>query len=242
MGDYAKLPSEETDGTSQSRRRTRKSRLPNDDFNELTPAASEVKVPIAIARATESAGEIADRVADRVEANVTRAALALQPPESADVGALVKETDLPALQGADTVSELAVRLDREADLWRNLAMREFSRQSWMSKVTQGVAIGVLVVDVGLAIMAGVSALFGGSAAASRSLLFGVAGFLVTAGAIVVAMVAASSAKVERDVARSALARADLAELRLHRLGIALAWRETTPELYQEALVRLERDM
>ncbi len=242
MGDYAKLPGDETEGASQSRRRSRKGRLPNDDFNEVTPAASDVKVPVAIERVSASAGEIADRVADRVGAGMSRAALALQTPENADVGELVKETDLPAIQGLDTVSELAARLDREADLWRNLAMREFSRQSWMSKVTQVVAIGVLVVEVALAVMAATSALFGGAGAASRALLFGVAGLVVTAGALVVAMVTSASARASRDVARSALARADLAELRLHRLGIALAWRTTTPELYQEALARLERDM
>ena len=41
--------------------------------------------------------------------------------------------------------------------------------------------------------------------------------------------------------RAALSRADVAELRLHRLGVALAWRKADAAKYAEALARLERE-
>ena len=48
-------------------------------------------------------------------------------------------------------------------------------------------------------------------------------------------------RAQREVVKDALARADLAELRLHRVSIVLASRKLEGDGYAAALLRLERD-
>jgi hypothetical protein len=192
----------------------------------------------------EGDDERTPRARDEALAEASRglrqAARAVGAPRGTEVEALLGRTDLPALAGDDPLRELATRLDAEADLWRNLAFREMARSAWASKLVTGLAIVVLALDAGLAAVAALGALFGAEAG-DRSLLVLTAGGLLTAALAVVMLVVHVNRRGERDLVRSALARADMAELRLHRLGVALAWRKADEARYLDALGRLEKD-
>jgi hypothetical protein len=56
------------------------------------------------------------------------------------------------------------------------------------------------------------------------------------------LVSASIRRTQREVVRDALLRADLAELRLHRIAIATASLNLDLERARETLVRLEKDV
>jgi hypothetical protein len=177
---------------------------------------------------------------EQASRGLRRAARAVGAPRGTEVEALLGRTDLPALTGDDPLRELAERLDAEADLWRNLAFREMSRMGWSSKLITWLSILVLALDACLAGVAALGALFGAESG-DRALLVTVAGGVLTTGLAVVMGVLHVNRRSSRDLARSALARADLAELRLHRLGIALAWRRADAAKYLEALARLEQE-
>jgi hypothetical protein len=162
-------------------------------------------------------------------------------PAGTDVEGLLGAADLPAFADADPVASLAHRLDREADLWRNLALRELARLAWVDRIAQWVAIVAIVGDVGLGVVAAIAAIFGSEHAAGSTLLLGVAAAALTVGAVVVAFITMPIRRMQKAVANEALVRADLAELRLHRVAIVLAWKNQEPAVYQEALARLERD-
>jgi hypothetical protein len=198
--------------------------------------------------ATSSIGSTAVASAERVKALATegasrigkRAQQALAGT-AAELEALVKQSDLPSIDGADAVTELASRLDREADLWRSLAVRELARATWAGRVALGGAAGAVVGDLALATVGGFAALFGAEQWGPRAALLLVAGVILTLGAGIVALVCASIRRAQREIVRDALVRADLAELRLHRVAIVMAWRTGDPALFHEALARLERD-
>lgn len=186
------------------------------------------------------AREAADLALEEVDRGVRRAARAFAEPHGSEVEGLIGRTDLPALAGDDPLLELAERLDREADLWRNLAFRELARTAWSSRLLVALAIVVLVADAALGGIAALGALFGAEAGA-RSVLVLTAAGVVTAALGVVWLVVHGNRRTQAEVVKGALARADVAELRLHRLGVALAWRKADAAKYAEALARLERE-
>ncbi|MGZ3477348.1 MAG: hypothetical protein ACXWUG_28050, partial [Polyangiales bacterium] len=62
------------------------------------------------------------------------------------------------------------------------------------------------------------------------------------GAMVTTWASASIRRSQREIVRDALARADLAELRLHRVALAMASVKADPDRAREALARLEKDV
>ncbi len=191
---------------------------------------------------TERVGEVVDELSERVERGLHMAKVALGPPAGALLDELIEKTDLPELRDGDALIEVAARLDREADLWRNLAMRSLAQITWVGKVTRVIGFCIVGVDLSLGVFGAFLAMFGGSGAFGRALLLALAAGIATVGAGAVAALIHGTTRTQRDVARSALARADVAEARLQRVGIALAWRGGDARLYQDALVRLERDI
>lgn len=205
----------------------RYSDVPEDDAKEDRPKKKRAQ-------------EAAEITIAEVDRGVRRAARALAEPHGTEVEGLIGRTDLPALAGEDPLLELAERLDREADLWRNLAFREMARTAWSSRLLSALAIVVLVADGALGGIAALGALFGAEAG-SRALLVLTAAGVVTAALGVVWLVVHGNRRAQADTVRAALSRADVAELRLHRLGVALAWRKADAAKYAEALARLERE-
>jgi hypothetical protein len=156
------------------------------------------------------------------------------------VAALIADTNLPEVEGEDPLAALAKRLDREADLWRNLAIRELAHVAWANRIAHGASIVTMIGVVTLAGVAAFGALIGG--AGSRAVHVAAGALALAIGTVVVAWVCASIRKTQREIVRDALARADLAELRLHRVALAMAARTIDPERVRESLVRLERDV
>jgi hypothetical protein len=151
----------------------------------------------------------------------------------ADLAPLLPAADLPALPATGALGALAERLDREADLFRNVALRELARVAWVERVTHGVVVALAGCEVGVAAIAVVCALLG--AVEGRAPLLFLAAFVIAAGAAGVAFAHAAAAT-------AALGRARDVEDRIFRLGIALEWRAGDAALYQDALARLERDL
>lgn len=176
-------------------------------------------------------------VARKVEKGLRAARAAMS---ATSIEGLISETNLPALEGNEPLTDLATRLDREADLWRNLAFREMSRMVWSARMITAIALVVVLGDLGLAFIAGVGAFFGVEAG-GRSVLVLTASVVITLGLCAAVAVAIVSRRSQREIVQSALARSDLAELRLHRVAIAMAHKKVDEGRYADALLRLERD-
>jgi hypothetical protein len=174
-------------------------------------------------------------------AGLRQASRALEGPAGADVAALIADTNLPEVDGDDPLAALCKRLDREADLWRNLAIRELAHVAWANRIGHAASIVTVVGVVALAGVAAFGALFGATAS-GRALLVGTAAVSLALGALVASWVSSSIRRSQRDIVRDALVRADLAELRLHRVALAMASVKADPERAREALVRLEKDV
>lgn len=199
------------------------------------PSKPGSKVDAALARA----GVVAGSVGDGLGEGLREAQKALAGPKGTDVEGLLGRTNLPGVEGEDALLDLARRLDHEADLWRNLAFRELANARWSHRMLHVVAGLEVVSAVTLAVLAGLGALFGSSA--DRGILLAVGAGVLAVGAGLFAGMMALVRRGQRETLREALARADLAELRLHRVAIALAGRQVAPELAGELLARLERD-
>lgn len=154
---------------------------------------------------------------------------------------LVGRADLPELTGDDPVGALGVRLDREADLWRSLALGETARATFVGRVVLTTAIFAFIGTVGLSIVGWAGAALGLGDAAARALLAGAGVLALAVGAGIVAWIGASIRAAHQRAARDAFARADLAELRLHRVAVVLALLRAGDGGARDALLRLERD-
>lgn len=154
---------------------------------------------------------------------------------------LVGRSDLPELGDADPMRTLAVRLDREADLWRALALAEIARATWIDRVVQATSIFAFLGTLALAFVGWAGALLGPAEASSRALLVTAGVIALGVGAGIVAWVGSTVRTARNKIAREALARADLTELRLHRLAVVLALREDDSGSFKEALLRLENE-
>jgi hypothetical protein len=204
------------------------SRLPTDEAGTVRPL-------------TARAGTTAQRLAGQVKDGVRRASEALAAPRETDLESLVAGTDLPEIQGEpDVIAALAIRLDREADFWRALALRSLARAAWADRLAQIMAVLSGTGAMGLAGLAGFAALVGASPERAVLLLAGTAS--LAAAALIVSMVAGRARRGQREVISDALGRADLAELRLHRVSVVLAARKLDEAQQTAALLRLERDV
>lgn len=168
----------------------------------------------------------------------TEANAALAAPEGAELAPLLAATDLPELPADGPLGSIGVRLDREADLLRNVALRELARVGWMERVTLLVLVATVVCEVLVAACATFSALMG---AEGRGGLFALAAIILAGSAGGVAAVISRSRAAHRALATDALARARVIEQRIFRLALVMEWRAAGPVLYQDALARLERD-
>jgi hypothetical protein len=219
------------------------SRLPS----EKEPKGAPVDAPprgegkLARAQATETARAVAHTLGTGLRAGLTKAESALAAPKGTDIEGLLSETNLPELELDDPIASLAIRLDREGDLWRNFSLREIARLGWADRIAQTICILAVLADVALGVVAALAALVGGDNAPNKMILLGGAAAILSLGALVLAWVTRGIRRTRHSLAREALSRADVAELRLHRVGIVLGWRKQDVALYQEALARLERD-
>lgn len=216
MSAYAKLPSKEPDTGEH-------------------PRVSE-----AVARAEKLASAVGSAVSSSVGTGLQKASRALEGPAGADVEALIADSNLPEVDADDPLAALARRLDREADLWRNLAIRELAHVAWANRIAHAASIVAIVGVVSLAFVAALGALFGGSSG-GRALLVGVAAAVLSLGALVATWTSGGVRRSQREIVRDALARADLAELRLHRIAMAMASCKADPEHARDVLARLEKD-
>lgn len=169
-----------------------------------------------------------------------RAGAALATPENADVTALLSAVDLPELTSDGPLGALALRLDREADLFRGVALRELARVGWVSRITQTMVVATATCAIAVAACAVMLAVFGGTIEGRLGLLL-LAATVVGAAGVGVAAAAARTRTAHTQLAHDALARARVIEERLFRVGLTMEWRSAGPTLYQEALARLERD-
>jgi hypothetical protein len=62
------------------------------------------------------------------------------------------------------------------------------------------------------------------------------------GAALVTWISGTIRRAQRELAREAMLRADLAELRLHRVGALVALLQADPDAGKQALMRFERDV
>src|SRR5262249_48295777 len=152
---------------------------------------------------------VADRVGAAVKTGIGSVEDALDDPARAMSAELVQQADLPELEGEDALASIGRRLDREADLWRGLAMRQLARAGWMDRVSVTSAAFVLVGEVVLASIAGFRALFATGDASSSALLLGAGALLLVVGTATIAAVASRIRRSQLEVARDALLRADL---------------------------------
>ncbi|HKA87505.1 MAG TPA: hypothetical protein VKE22_07555 [Haliangiales bacterium] len=219
------------------------SRLPASE-PDTSPAAPGDRdaVRVIAARAGAAVRDQASQAAKRVGESIRRASSAFASPTGAELEGLLAGVDLPEIGGeGDAVAALALRLDREADFWRGLALRSLARAAWADRVAQIVAVLSGIGGLALAVIAGLGALFGASSEGGRAILILAAGAALIVACLLVNLVSARIRRAQREVVKDALARADLAELRLHRVSVVLAMRKLEGDAYSAALLRLERD-
>lgn len=185
--------------------------------------------------------EGADTVMGGLGDGLEKAGAALATPENAEIAALLPATNLPELTVDGPLGMLATRLDREADLFRAVALRELARSGWVERIAQTVVVIAAACMAAVAATAVTLAVFGGSVDGRASLLV-LAAFVVGAGGLGAALSAARMRATHAKLAREALDRARAVEDRLFRVGIAMEWRTAGATLYQDALARLERDV
>jgi hypothetical protein len=170
---------------------------------------------------------------------LTEANAALTTPEGAELAPLLAATDLPELPSEGPLGSIGVRLDREADLLRNVALRELARVGWMERISLMVIIAAVVSEIVVAGCATLSAMMGSD---GRAGLFALAALILAGAAGGTTFVIAKSRAAHRALAAESLSRARKVEERIFRLALVMEWRLAGPELYQDALARLERDV
>lgn len=204
------------------------------------PAGDDEESVVRESKVDEALGK-AERIADRLGSGLgggLRDASRALVAAGGDVEGLVEDADLPSIEPDDALRTLARRLDREADLWRGLAFSELKSVRLTDRVLQMGGAAFAASTMILALFAGLGAMLGGGGA----LLIGTGAGALAVGALLFVGVALVLRRNQRDTLRAALGRADLAELRLHRVAVAMAARAAEPERAGEILVRLERDV
>ncbi len=190
----------------------------------------------------ESAASTLTGLGHGLERGLDRAGAALATPESADVTALLASVDLPELASEGPLGAIALRLDREADLFRGVALRELARVGWVSRIAQTMVVVAVACEIVVAACAVILAVLGGSGAGDGriGMLF-LAACVVGAAGVGAALSASRMRSTHSKLAEDALGRARVIEDRLFRVGLTMEWKGAGPTLYQDALARLERD-
>jgi hypothetical protein len=185
---------------------------------------------------------VASRMGDAVRSSVGSVERALDDPAKSLANEMVEQANLPEIEGEAPLVSLGIRLDREADFWRALAMRQLSRAAWMDRLSISSTVVLLVGVIVLASISAFRALFASDAAVQVTILLGVSALLLVIGAATIQRATAKVRQGQLDVTREALARSDLSEARLHRLAALIEMRTSDPEGYRTALRELEADM
>lgn len=185
--------------------------------------------------------EGAGNVMEGLGHGLDRAVAALATPEGAELTSLLAAVDLPELASEGPLGAIALRLDREADLFRGVALRELSRIGWVERVAQTIVVAAAACEAAVAATAVVLAVFGGPLEGRIGLLFLAATIVGLAGASA-AWSASRTRVAHTKLAEAALGRARALEERLFRVGLTMEWKSAGPTLYQDALARLERDV
>lgn len=184
----------------------------------------------------------AKKVSAEVGESFDRAKAALSEPPAPELEALFTSADLPEIAAADPIGSLALRLDHEADLWRSLALRALSRAALADRIVQTSGIVVGLGAIALAVIAGLGALFGATNVSERLWLICGALLALSVGVALVTWISGTIRRAQREIAREAMMRADLSELRLHRIGMVSALFQMDQDAGRQALLRLERDV
>jgi len=184
----------------------------------------------------------ADHVGAAMRTGIGGLEHALADPAQTMSQELLKEADLPEISTNDPIGSIGVRLDREADLWRGVAMRQLARAAFLDRLAVVSTLVVLAGVILLAAIAGFRALFASTHADAVVVLLAVGAVLPMLGVVIVARAVERVRRSQLEVGREALGRADLAEVRLHRLAALLETRNADPEGYAAALRAFERDV
>lgn len=187
-------------------------------------------------------GPVAGRVGDAVRSGVGRVERALDDPAKSLTDDLLEQANLPEIAPDDPLVSLGIRLDREADFWRAVAMRQLTRAAWMDRLSVSSTVILLIGVILLASIGAFRALVASDAAVQVAILLGVSAFLLLVGAITIQRTTTKVRQGQLDVARDALNRSDLAESRLHRLAALIEMRASDTEGFRTALRELESDM
>jgi hypothetical protein len=185
---------------------------------------------------------VADRVGNAIRSGVGSVERALDDPATSQSNELVEKANLPEISGDAPLVSLSTRLDREADFWRGISMRQLSRAAWMDRLSISGNVVLLVGIIVLSAIAAFRAMFASDAALHVGALLGVAALLLIMGSITIQRATTKVRQGQLEVMREALARSDLAEARIHRLAALIEMRASDPEQYRTALRELEGDM
>lgn len=186
---------------------------------------------------------VADAVSAGVRKGLDKVGDALRVDDAPIVSSeLLTQADLPELAGGDPLLSLAKRLDREADFWRGVAMRQLARAAWTERLGVTSSILLLVGGVVLASIAGFRALFATKGGDSTAMLVGVGLGVLLVSALAVSGISSRLRKGQLEAVRDATTRADLAERRIHHIAMLLELRAAGREGYVAALADLEADV
>lgn len=210
----------------------------------------------AVDGAREKAAELSEKVAVKVapaagaaiagvRAGLGKMGEALRVDGAEVVPAeLLTQADLPEISGGDPLVSLASRLDREADFWRAVAMRQLARAAWTERLGVASSILLLVGGVVLASIAGFRALFAtkGHSGDATAMLIGVGLAVLLIAAVAVGSLASRLRRGQMEAVKEAMSRADMAELRIHRIALLLELRGQGKDGYVAALSDLESEV
>jgi hypothetical protein len=186
---------------------------------------------------------VADATFARVRSGLDKVGDALRVDGAPVVSAeLLSQADLPELTQGEALASLARRLDREADFWRAVAMRQLARAAWTERLGVAGSLLLLVGGVVLAAIAAFRALVATKGGDATAMLLGVGLGVLLVSALAVGRLSTRLRQGQLEAVRDAMKRADLAELRLHRLALLLELREVGRDGYVAALTELEADV
>lgn len=235
-----------------SQKRSTWSRPPIDERDGGEPESAP---PGKLSEARERAAEIGERVkanvlpvagavGARVRAGFGKVGDALREDDAGAIAAeLFTQADLPELPPhGDALVALGRRLDREADFWRSVAMRQLARAAWMERLGVSGSVALLIGAVVLASIAGFRALFATKSGTWTAVLVGVGIAVLLLAALAVGRIASRLRQGQLEAGRDAMVRADLAEVRLHRVALLMELRNAGKDGFIAALSELEADV
>lgn len=155
---------------------------------------------------------------------------------------LLSQADLPELSQGDALASLALRLDREADFWRGVAMRQLARAAWTERLGVAGSLLLLIGGIVLAAIAAFRALFATAGGTATAMLLGVGLVVLVVAALAIGSLSSRLRRGQLEAVKEALVRTDLAEMRLHRVALLMELRGAGHDSYLAALSGLEADV